>query len=642
MATDYTADTNTKLACEFEDAAASGTIVDSSTFASNGTINNSTGVTQHVTGKYDYGVRTSAGNNAKATFTANAADNLSSISLCVWMYNYTYGSVGTITDKGTIWSKGYRSGTFGFFNTDQLGWAEHWAGGTVYWKTTGGPTALSTTQHYAVTYNRSSTTNDPIIYVDGVSQAIAETGGPPFSPRDDDSGDSGCIFQDSLDGGETNSIMDELIIYGGILTSTQINEIKDNGVDGTHGATNVTVTPSVLNLDAKTLTVIFPVSLASSILAPTVSVSSNVSISPEVLSLASSIIAPSITVVSNITTTPSTLTLVSGIVEPVLSTEVVVIPGVLSLVSSVLAPDVSTEANITIAAEVLSLSSSVIAPSVSYSCTVSSSVLTISSEVITPDVSTSNSISLDILTLISNAVAPTISYSTTIESEVLNFVSNILAPSIDIGGSVTITPGVLEILVGLFSPSISGDLSISPDSLSIVGSILSPTISTGSSVSINPSVLTVVSSLSGITILVGNTVSLDALTLVSDILTPSLSMGSTIALNVLSASLGIDSPVINLDFTVSAGVLNITAAVYTPSSGNIVSVTVTPSNLSFLASALAPTVDAELLNIILRIVRIKVASYIPMKNKAKSYINTKNRIKEYIKNRINVAGSDVK
>lgn len=238
-ATDWCAFGNTKLCVKFEDAAGSGTIADSAAGSDNGTVNNSTGVTQHTTGKYGFGVTTTAGNNAKATFGGNPADNLTSISVAIYMNNTTLGTAGTISDKAAIYSKGYRSGTLAFQTTNQLRWAEHWDGGTANYDTTNGSVTTSTWQHYAATFNRSSISNLPLIYVDGVSQTVSNPGAC-CSARDDDSGSTIAIFQDSLDGGETNSLMDELIVYSGILTSTDINEIKDNGVDGTNGSVSAT------------------------------------------------------------------------------------------------------------------------------------------------------------------------------------------------------------------------------------------------------------------------------------------------------------------------------------------------------------------------------------------------------------------
>lgn len=237
MATDWTADTDTKLALKFEDAAASGTIVDSSTFGDDGTITNNTSVTQGETGYFDLAVETLAGNNAKATFPGTQADNLSTISLCVWMFNFSFGSVGTISDKACIYSKGYRSGALGFQTTNQLRWCEHFEGGNAFYDTTDGDCALDVWQHYAVSYDRggSSPSTVPEIYVDGVAQNVTNSGTAPFGVRDDDSASEIVIFQDSLDSGETDSVMDELLVYNGLLDSTDINGIMESGIDGTHG-----------------------------------------------------------------------------------------------------------------------------------------------------------------------------------------------------------------------------------------------------------------------------------------------------------------------------------------------------------------------------------------------------------------------
>ncbi len=239
MATDWTADSNTKLALLFEDAAVSGVIVDSSTFGDDGTISNNTGVTQGATGYFDLGVQTSAGNNAKATFSGSQLDNLTQISICVWLYNFSFGNSGTISDKAAIYSKGYRSGALVFQTTNQLRWAEHTGNGTALWDTSDGDCALNVAQHYALTYDRTSGANlnaGPTMWIDGVQQTVSNTGVSTVGgSRDDDSGDDVVLFQDSLDGGETDSIFDELLVYNGIIDATDVNEIMQSGLTGTHG-----------------------------------------------------------------------------------------------------------------------------------------------------------------------------------------------------------------------------------------------------------------------------------------------------------------------------------------------------------------------------------------------------------------------
>lgn len=115
--------------------------------------------------------------------------------------------------------------------------AYQWTGGAGKWITTTDPVALTPAfQHLAVTYNAGATTNDPIFYYNGVSQALSETN-TPATAADDDTGGEPCIGilgDGSGTGtvGEYDGDIDEVFVYNGgaVLDSTDINDIMDNGL----------------------------------------------------------------------------------------------------------------------------------------------------------------------------------------------------------------------------------------------------------------------------------------------------------------------------------------------------------------------------------------------------------------------------
>lgn len=233
--TNWCSSANTAGAYKFEET--SGSIIDCSTHGNNGSISNGSGVTQGVTGKYGNALRGTAANNEHAQFNNSAFDNLASISVAVWAYNRTYGSDdGFLSDKASIVNKSYRAWALNFKTTNQLRWSVHYSGGTAQWDTSNGSTVTSAWQHYAVTHVR-NVNGKPIIYINGVSQTLPH-GNDGDSTIDNDSGLDVTILQNSLDLGEIDSDLDDLIVYSGILTSTDVNELMDHSVDGSQGASS--------------------------------------------------------------------------------------------------------------------------------------------------------------------------------------------------------------------------------------------------------------------------------------------------------------------------------------------------------------------------------------------------------------------
>lgn len=238
-ATNFCNDSNTAIAFKFEES--SGNVLDCTSHAINGTV---TSVTQNVTGYFGKGVQFTNVNNSNISWGTSATlNNLSTISVVMRAKNTSYGSSGQqASEKGTLWTKGYRSGTFILLDTNNLRWTEHWSGGSAFFDTSNGSVTTGGWQHYAITYDRSSTANSPKIYIDGVLQTVSNTNTAPSGSRDDDSTYNAQMgLEDGSNTGELDSFIDELLIYNGILTQAQIQSIMTNGIDGTHGGANSVV-----------------------------------------------------------------------------------------------------------------------------------------------------------------------------------------------------------------------------------------------------------------------------------------------------------------------------------------------------------------------------------------------------------------
>jgi hypothetical protein len=86
----------------------------------------------------------------------------------------------TITQNGGLGRAAFRISVplvAGF----RLDWIQLFTGTSGLWQT--GDLALDTRQHLAVTYNRSATTNDPTVYVNGVVVSTTETTSPVGSAQ---------------------------------------------------------------------------------------------------------------------------------------------------------------------------------------------------------------------------------------------------------------------------------------------------------------------------------------------------------------------------------------------------------------------------------------------------------------------------
>ncbi len=406
MATDWTQDAETIGAWKMDDT--SSPLQDSSP-NNNDLAETGNAGTHNVTGQYGGAHDFTQQNNTG--FSNASITGRSTHSITAWIAPDDNGDTNdSILNAGCIASRNDGNGwAFGLAQSNDLRYAHSFDGsGFSRWSTTGDfvpYTGVFT--HVAVTYNGSSISNDPIIYVDGVARAVTEVTAP-FGTAE-----NGGTFLVGIDNGNINEFdgeIDELLYSSQIFSSTEINEIMDSGIDGTQGATNVTVTPSALSITASVQSptvvavrnvTITPsaLSVVASVQAPTMSLGTT--ISPSTLSPVVSVQAPTVSTTSNVTITPDTLSVVASVQAPTMSTGATISPSALSVVASVNEATVSTGGNITISAGVLSLTASVQDPTVTavQNVTVSPGVLSITASVNAPTMSLSTTISPSTLTL---------------------------------------------------------------------------------------------------------------------------------------------------------------------------------------------------------------------------------------------------
>lgn len=105
------------------------------------------------------------------------------------------GNFGRIAQKDDGPSNGWgflvdNSAAFGG-NTECINFYHWWSTGPVVavWETPTSSIALNAWQHVAIVYNKGSTSNDPVLYINGVSQTITETTAPAGTAVDDAASD---------------------------------------------------------------------------------------------------------------------------------------------------------------------------------------------------------------------------------------------------------------------------------------------------------------------------------------------------------------------------------------------------------------------------------------------------------------------
>lgn len=199
-------------------------------------------------GKYDTSFDFTQDNNS-GFYAADIAaiDDIPAMTVGAWIApdsdgdnNANVCDAGAIMTKHTATISGWALCLVSGAGPVPLLFGSKWDGGTVRWQTSSSIVTLdSVFQHVAVTYNNTSTANDPIIYYNGVSQSVTEGGTAPFgSPQSDVGGEltvgiegdgSGTGDVDEFDGR-----IDEAFIFSAVLNSTQINELMTGGLDGTH------------------------------------------------------------------------------------------------------------------------------------------------------------------------------------------------------------------------------------------------------------------------------------------------------------------------------------------------------------------------------------------------------------------------
>jgi hypothetical protein len=172
-----------------ETPANGGTHYDSTWNQNNGTFtdanaNSDTNATGQIDGADDFNGDADYVN----TGSGSSLDNIGVKTISAWIRSDDKGDTNPVAAKG---SDDETSGWYFLVDQvpgrDRLSFIQGWSGNTAEWHTDNLTMTPGSMYHVAVTYDRSSTTNDPVLYIDGVSKAVTERFSPSGSINGDES-----------------------------------------------------------------------------------------------------------------------------------------------------------------------------------------------------------------------------------------------------------------------------------------------------------------------------------------------------------------------------------------------------------------------------------------------------------------------
>ena len=133
------------------------------------------------------------------------------------------GNYGRVFDSSSSGPKFFTQGESG--GKTELVFIHPWDGDDGNWKTSSTSLAVGVWSHVAVTYNGSGTGNDPLIYVNGESFALTESGSGPSGTVNGDTDDK--VIGNQADESRTfhGSIANFGMWKGTILTQAQIRKV---------------------------------------------------------------------------------------------------------------------------------------------------------------------------------------------------------------------------------------------------------------------------------------------------------------------------------------------------------------------------------------------------------------------------------
>ncbi|MGH1404636.1 MAG: LamG domain-containing protein [Alphaproteobacteria bacterium] len=164
------------------------TASDSSHSANNGTMSGGLNASSDsVDGQVGMALAFDGNDYITAGASATNIDNifLGGGTVSYWVYPENWGVFGRVIDKSDSGSYPPDSGWHSQGTSQQVIFAHAFSGGTGQWSVADGSVPLTTWTHVAITYDSSSSGNDPVFYINGSSVSVSEDSTPSGSAVSD-------------------------------------------------------------------------------------------------------------------------------------------------------------------------------------------------------------------------------------------------------------------------------------------------------------------------------------------------------------------------------------------------------------------------------------------------------------------------
>lgn len=173
--------------------------------------------------------------------TGSSAIGLTSFSASMWIQTDDIAAGGTYillfdgtgTDTDQYW-------TIGHVNTQEqkIGFVAHYSTTDGVWRTTSNQiSSAATWYHVVVTYNGSSSANNPAIYINGTSVAVTRSTSPVGTFRTGTN--SNIYLGDTFSGFNYDGKLSDVRVYNTVLTASQVNALYSAGAQATNFDTNL-------------------------------------------------------------------------------------------------------------------------------------------------------------------------------------------------------------------------------------------------------------------------------------------------------------------------------------------------------------------------------------------------------------------
>jgi len=221
---------------------ATGTVAtDFSSNKNTGTLNGANGLPTWTGGRLGSALSFDGVDDAVNLGKPIPLNNITVKTIAAWIYPYSIGNgkyraiveSAYSTDPAGGWEFEICSNVGGDCSvSNTIEFFYKWSGSSVAWIAPAGTIKINQWQHVVVVYDNSSTSNNPILYYNGISVLATKSFGSPSGNAGDDSsinkGIGSCI--DYSFGDPFNGLIDEVRVYNRALSDSEIRQLYQAGL----------------------------------------------------------------------------------------------------------------------------------------------------------------------------------------------------------------------------------------------------------------------------------------------------------------------------------------------------------------------------------------------------------------------------